>query len=267
VNTVNKSTTGVGLAFRDSLICKATSLRVTAQAVSPTAFLWTGVRTGFSATSQSVNISNADLYRVRITLSNGCIVNDSINLRNTTDTAIKARIAMTKQAFVNQQVLAVNITSVKPQTQNWVFSPGSTVISQSDSLALLKFAAVGNYQVILNNTSYNVCQSADTAKLVITTNDYPTATTPPTIIIRNITIGPNPTTGISNITVDLNRPGNITIRIFNFNGVQIFNKAITNTLSTTIKEQIDISNQPSNNNYILVIQSEGTYEVRSILKI
>ncbi len=266
VNTVNNSTAGAGLAFRDSLICKATSLRVTAQAVSPTAFLWTGVRTGFSASTQSVNISNADMYRVRITLSNGCVVNDSINLRNTADTAIKARIAMTKQAFVNQQVLAVNITSVKPQTQNWVFSPGSTVISQNDSVALLRFATVGNYQVILNNTSYNVCKSADTARIVITTNDYPSTTTPPAIIIRNITIGPNPTTGISNVTIDLNKPGNVTMRIFNFNGTQIYTRAIANTTATTIRERIDISNQPSNNTYILVVQCEGSYEVRSILK-
>ncbi|TAG14674.1 MAG: T9SS C-terminal target domain-containing protein, partial [Sphingobacteriia bacterium] len=266
VGIVNNSTAGAGLDFRDSLICKATSLRVTAQAVSPTAFLWSGVRTGFSATTQSVNISNSDMYRVRMTLSNGCVVNDSINLRNTADTAIKAKIAMTKQAFVNQQILAVNITSVKPQTQSWVFPVGSTVISQFDSLALLRFAAVGSYRVILNNTSYNVCKSTDTARVVVTTNDYPATTSPPTIIIRNITIGPNPTTGISNITVDLNRPGNITMRIFNFNGTLIYNRTFTNTNLTKITEQIDISSQPSNNTYILVVQSEGSNAVRSIFK-
>jgi hypothetical protein len=266
ISVTNNSTVGTGLLFRDSLICKATQLRVTAQAVSPVSFNWTGVRTGFTSNLQSVNISNADMYRVRITLANGCIVNDSINLRNTVDTAIRARIVMSSQAFVNQNVAIANITNPRPQTQNWVFPPGASVISQTDTMSRIRFNNTGTYQVILNNTSYNVCKSSDTARIVITSNDAPNITSSNTTILRNVTVSPNPTTGIANVSIQLNRPGRVSMRLYNFNGTLLSTKIINNTSATVLNETIDISNQPSNSTCILIVQTDISYEVRSILK-
>jgi hypothetical protein len=265
-SVVNNSTMGTGLAFKDSLICKATQLRVTAQAISPVSFNWTGVRTGFTSNLQSVNISNADMYRVRITLANGCIVNDSINLRNTVDTAIRARIVMSSQAFINQNIAIANITNPRPQTQNWVFPAGASVISQTDTISRIRFSSAGTYQVILNNTSYNVCRSSDTARIVITSNDAPNITSSNTTILRNVTVSPNPTSGIANVSIQLNRPGRVSMRLYNFNGTLLTSRIINNTNSTNLTETIDISNQPTNSTCILIVQTDISYEVRSILK-
>ena len=142
VTTVNKSTVGSGLATHDTLICKATSLIVPASANLSATYLWTSAKTGFTSTASTVNISAADVYTVKITLSNGCIVTDTINVKNTADTAIKARLSVSGHAFVNQTLVMVNITSKAPQSQNWVLPAAANIVSNTDSVVMMKFSSV-----------------------------------------------------------------------------------------------------------------------------
>ena len=266
VTTVNKSTVGSGLATHDTLICKATSLIVPASANLSATYLWTSAKTGFTSTASTVNISAADVYTVKITLSNGCIVTDTINVKNTADTAIKARLSVSGHAFVNQTMVMVNITSKAPQSQNWVLPAAANVVSNTDSVVMMKFSSVGNYLVYLRNKSYNVCSSSDTAKIVITTNDSLNVVAAIPIAIRNITIGPNPTTGVMNIGIELNQLGKTSLRIYDGSGISIYAK---NLLPTTVKftEKVDISSAPSNRTYVLVVQTKDGYEVRTIIKL
>ncbi|MDB5230104.1 MAG: hypothetical protein JWN76_909, partial [Chitinophagaceae bacterium] len=258
VTTTNRSTIGTGLGTHDTLICKATSIKITASANLSATYSWTAVKTGFTSTLSQVNLSAADLYKVRITLSNGCTVIDSINVRNTADTAIKARLSVSGHAFINQTLVLVNVTSPAPQSQNWALPAGATVMLSTDSVVMMKFASAGNYMVYLKNKSYNVCASTDSAKIVITTNDSLNVVAAIPVVVRNITIAPNPTTGIMNVGIELNQLGKTSLRIYDLYGTLAYSKNIT-PVTAKFTEKVDISAAPSNQTYLLVIQTKDGY--------
>ena len=159
----------------------------------------------------------------------------------------------------------MNLTSPTPQTQVWGIPAGAGVVSNTPNELVIRFANPGNYTLYLNNTSYNICRSSDTANIVITTNDSANVLSTNTTIIRNLTIGPNPTTGRFRINVELNRPGKTSVRIYDMNGAPVFQNIYQEPIAKFSKD-IDISSQPSQRTYVLIVQSDGGYEVRAIIK-
>ncbi|MBW0161126.1 MAG: T9SS type A sorting domain-containing protein [Sediminibacterium sp. Gen4] len=266
VTTQYLNTVGTKLSLNDTMVCKAIVVPVTVNSVETvSSYSWSSRNTGFTASTQTVNLVNQDRYTATVVLNNGCVVTDTINFRTTADTAIKARMVMSKQAFVNQQIKAVNLTSPTPQTQVWGIPAGAGVVSNTPNELVIRFANPGNYTLYLNNTSYNICRSSDTANIVITTNDSANVLSTNTTIIRNLTIGPNPTTGRFRINVELNRPGKTSVRIYDMNGAPVFQNIYQEPIAKFSKD-IDISSQPSQRTYVLIVQSDGGYEVRAIIK-
>jgi len=267
VTVVENSTLGTGLNTHDTLICKADSINIIALANSQANYSWTSASTGFVSNSAAIAISQPDLYRVKIVLINsGCIVNDSIQLTNTSDTAIKARLAVSEQAFVNQEIELINLTSPAPQTENWIIPTSATVMNQTDTSVLLTFPNTGEYMVYLTNTSYKVCSSTDSAKIIISQNDSALLSTGNKVIIEQISIGPNPSpTGLFNCTIKLNVPGKVAITIFNLSGTQVYRKVIPAGNLSSIYQRVDLSSSPVNASYVVVFQTDYGYEVRTII--
>jgi len=266
VTTQYLSTVGTKLSLNDTMVCKAIVVPVTVNSIeSVRSYSWSSANTGFTASTQTVNLVNQDRYTARVVLNNGCVITDTINFRTTADTAIKARMVMSKQAFVNQQIKAVNLTSPTPQTQVWGIPAGAGVVSNTPNELVIRFANPGTYTLQLNNTSYNICRSSDSARIVITTNDSSNVLSTNTTIIRNLTIGPNPTTGRFRINLELNRPGKASVRIYDMNGAPVFQNIYQETIAKFSKD-IDISSQPSQRTYILLVQTDGGYEIRAIIK-
>ncbi|HLD52671.1 MAG TPA: hypothetical protein VJA82_05150 [Sediminibacterium sp.] len=266
VTTQYLSTVGTRISLRDTMVCKANVIPVTVNSIEPVrSYTWISRNTGFTASTQTVGLVNQDFYSVTVVLNNGCIINDTVNFRTTADTAIKARMVVSKQAFVNQQIKAVNLTSSIPQSQQWVVPTGADVLNNTPNELVVKFANPGSYKLYLNNTSYNICRSSDTATIVITTNDSSNVASNNATIVRNLTVGPNPTSGLFKINVELNRPGKTSVRIFDLNGTSVFQNIYQESVAKFSKD-IDISTQPSQRTYVLIVQTDGGYEIRAIIK-
>lgn len=250
---------------KDTLICKATSLTVDAT-VSPLAtYAWTASAGGFTSLLPVISISTPAMYRVTITLSNGCFYLDSVNLRNTVDTAIKAKMLLTSQAYLNENVVAVNITNPSPQTSTWAIPAGAQTVSQTTSNLILKFNATGKYQVGLKTTSYNVCNSNDSGVVIISNKDTTVASTN-TVVVREVNVGPNPSTGIFNFVIKLNKSGKVSLKIYSISGSLVYNTVIPEVTGvTTINQQANITNFPKDT-YIAVVQTSDAYEVRTLIK-
>ncbi|MFC4233244.1 beta strand repeat-containing protein [Parasediminibacterium paludis] len=251
---------------KDTLICKATNFIVDATVSGTATYAWTASAGGFTSTLPKVSISNPALYRLTITLANGCFYNDSINIRNTTDTAIRAKLLVSAQGFINDNIVAVNLTSPTPQTALWVIPSGAQVVSQSTSDLILKFSNTGKYQIGLNTTSLNVCNSSDSGIVIISNKDSAVNNVSNNITIREVNVGPNPSTGIYNFMIKLNQPGKISIRIYRTNGIMTYNTIIPASVGVTnINQLIDITSAPKDT-YVAVVQSDDSYEVRTLIK-
>jgi len=251
---------------KDTLICKATNYIVDATIPSSATYAWTASSGGFTSTLAKVSITNPALYRVRITLANGCYYLDSINLRNTADTAIKAKLSVTGQGFLNDNIVAVNLTNPTPQNVFWNIPSGAQVVSQSTANIILKFANTGKYQVGLNATSYNVCSSTDSSIIIISNKDTAVNSTT-SVIVREVNVGPNPSSsGLFNFNIKLNKASKVSLRIYSTNGLLVYSAIIPESTGvTSISKLADISSSPKNT-YMAIVQTADSYEVRTLIK-
>jgi len=252
--------------LKDVLICKATSFIVDATVPSTSTYAWTSSTGGFTSILPTVSVTNPALYRVTITLQNGCFYLDSINLRNTLDTAIRAKLLVTAQAYLNDNVVAVNLTTPAPQTAVWNIPIGAQVVSQSNNNLILRFATTGRYQIGLNTTSLNVCSSRDSGIVIISNKDSAVSNTSNSVLLREVNVGPNPSSGIFNFIIKLNKQGKVSIRIFDINGVLAYSTVIPEASGiSVINKTVDISSS-LRNTYVAVVQTDGSYEQRILIK-
>ena len=275
----NSDIEGSTLNFHDSLICKATTVPVQALAIwngfrlndftkesNLVFFKWTSKSGNFIDSVPNVRLSLPDTYYVKM-FARGCLIKDSVLIRNTTDTAARARLVMTQQAFVNQPIKVLNITSQPADSFQWLLPtiPQSpTVLETSDTSIILKFSRVGSNIVGLRCISQKVCISEDYAKVVTTLNDSLNIASSRTVTIRDISIGPNPSiTGIFNAKITLNVPGVVSLRVVSLQGGTVITQLIPNG-DKVVQQKIDLSSYTSGT-YVLVLQTANGYEIRTLL--
>lgn len=252
--------------IKDTLICKATNLILNTEVNMPAKYEWTSVPSGFKSTSSTVNLTNPALYKLKILFDNGCEYFDSINLRNTIDTAILSKILLSSQAYINENVIAVNITNPTPQNIIWNYPSDAQLVSKNDTNLILKFLKIGKYQISLENRSFDVCSSKDSAIIIINNRDS-TLNSKEIVLVREVNVGPNPSTGLFNFEIYLNKPGKVSLRIYSFSGSNIYGEIIPEASGVTIiNKQVDISGYPKDT-YIAIIQTSDGYEIRKLLKI
>jgi hypothetical protein len=256
----------ISLFAKDTLICKGANFELNANIGVPAKYNWTSIPSGFKSTNSSVSLANPALYKLNITLNNGCVYYDSINVRNTNDSAIVSKILLSSQAYLDENVIAVNITNPVPQNIIWSYPTNAKLVSINDTNLILKFLNVGNYKISLETKSFGVCRSKDSANIIISDRDS-SLNNKNIVLVREVNIGPNPSTGVFNFEIYLNIPGKISLRIYSFSGTNIYNKIFNEEEGVTkIIKQVDLSGYPQDT-YIAIIQTSDGYEIRKLMKI
>lgn len=263
VTVAQAPVTGLSLtAATDTLLCKGATLAVNAQVAGNATYVWTGVN-GFTSDKSNIQVQAAGLYRVTVKQQDGCTYSDSVRLAYTAEAAIPAKMMLTSHASLNEEVVAVNLTSPAPQSQVWTIPSGATVVSRTDEKMILKFAAKGTYEVKLAAASYNVCGSRDSASVVI--DDPATVNNADKqIIVREVSAAPNPTSGAFNLYIKLNKEGKVAVRIYSFTGVLAYNAEIPAGSGTNIIYPVNLSGQVKGT-YIVVVETANSSEVRKVL--
>lgn len=258
----NPAVTGLALtANTDTLLCKGAALQVNAVVAGTATYLWSGVN-GFTSGSSGISVSNAGLYKVTVTLADGCTYKDSIRLTYTSDTAVRARMMITAHAFINEEVVAVNLTSPDPQTQAWTIPSAAQITTNTSEKLVMKFPVKGTYEVKLGATSHNVCNTRDSATVLVD------AVAPEVdnrqVLVREVSAAPNPTTGAFNLIIKLNQAGKVAVRIYSFTGILAYSAVIPGDSGTSITHPVNLSGA-TKGTYVIVVETVNSSEVRKIL--
>jgi large repetitive protein len=194
--------------------CAGGSVTLTSSA--GTSYLWSN-----GSTTQSINVSTAGNYTVRVTNASGCL------------SAVSAATAV----IVNAVPVTPNITAAGPTT---FCASGSVTLTSSAGIGYLwsngattqsiNVTASGNYTVKITNVSG--CQSAASVATVVTVNALPgiptiTADGPITFCAGgNVTLSSSPeagylwSTGATTPGINITAAGNYTVQVINASGCQ-----------------------------------------------
>jgi len=204
----------------DRVLCKGQSLDLDASIPNPnSSYLWTSPN-GFHSESAKVTLTDAGTYTVTATSPLGCSASDHITItRSNTD--IDSEFLLSSRAYVNEEVVLINVSNPLGQNTDWTIPQGVEIINQAEREITLKFPDEGTYTIGLTSIQ-GECSQYFEKNIIVEKNDNlpdPGATNSP--FIQEFTLAPNPNSGQFMLTVKLADIGSISLRIFDYKGALI----------------------------------------------
>lgn len=204
----------------DRTLCNGQTLVLDAEIVDEpgTTYNWTSTN-GFVSNQSKVELIDPGTYTVTATTPNGCIVTDTVVITRS-NLEIDAEFLLTTQAFVNEEVILVNVSNPKGKTTQW-FIPDSdaiTVNDESDDYITLNFAEKGNYTITLMQTQGDCYELFDKEIIVEENNGQYNPVNANAGFIKEFTVAPNPNNGNFDVIVKLEDAGPVSLRLFNLSG-------------------------------------------------
>ncbi|UYW01820.1 T9SS type A sorting domain-containing protein [Flavobacterium agricola] len=202
--------------------------------------------------SAKLIVNYANKYTVSAITPNGCVITDSIEV-NYSDVEIDAEFLLTTQAYVNQDVILVNVSNPKGQTTDWqVNSPEIKIVNKNNDYITLNFSKVGTYNITLRQTQGD-CYMIYNKEIIVeaNSNSYNPDNTNASFV-KEFIVAPNPNNGNFEVKVELEREAAIKLRLFTVTGqlAQAEKKSVTAT-----KHLITYNTQLSAGTYILVLET------------
>jgi hypothetical protein len=258
----NPAATNIAL-YRDTLLCKGSALTVNVTNALPATYAWTS-NNGFTSPNSIITVTAAGTYKVTVSQTGGCTYIDSIKMRLTAQEAVPAKMVLTAHGFLNEAVVAVNLTDGQAQTQTWTIPTGAQVISQSTEKLVMQFPVKGQYEVKLAVSSYDACKTRDSAIVLIDPATTGMEANPQEVLVREVLAAPNPTTGPFNLSIKLNQPGKVAVRIYSVTGLLAYSTLIPDNGSTSIIQPVNLAGQ-TKGTYVIVVETASSNEVRKIV--
>ncbi|MDH3323619.1 MAG: T9SS type A sorting domain-containing protein, partial [Flavobacteriaceae bacterium] len=223
-------------------------------------YQWTS-NNGFTSSSPIVSLKEEGIYTLTITNSNGCIATDTIFI-STTNEVISAEFLVPTQAFVGEIIVAVDVSEPVPDTVTWVFSDGTTVVSQNGDYAELKFDKIGVYTITMLATKGS-CQETLTKEIIVQPRiDFGTELDPNASFIKAFKLYPNPSNGVFKAEVELQEMAPISIKIINLSSNIISSKRIGEGQETYI---FDYNIHTAVGVYLVILETPKGSQIRKII--
>ncbi|AWX43039.1 hypothetical protein HME9304_00026 [Flagellimonas maritima] len=132
---------------------------------------------------------------------------------------IQAEFAVASQVFVNETIVAVDLSYPVPETVEWTVPETALVLKQDNDELELRFTSTGEYEVGIKVFKDN-CWSQRTKKIIVLEKDGliggETEAAGNEDRIEEFIVYPNPTTGAFTVDIKLGKVGNIGLRVFGF---------------------------------------------------
>ena len=216
---------------------------------------------GYTSTHPQVTLSKAGIYTATITTSLGCIGQDQIEIIESNAT-IDADFLITSQAFVNEDVVLVNVSSPLGEGTEWDVPDGVTIVSESNEAIILKFKETGSYEVRLRTLEGN-CYQDYTKQIVVEEPtelyDIGEAEQP---FVNKFMIHPNPNDGNFTVEIELSETADVALRLIS---LLTANVSDTRTMINKNSYLESYSVALASGAYILLLETPKGNEVRRII--
>ena len=169
---------------------------------------------GFNSTQSTIKVAKQGTYNLTVTSNNGCSFSDSVFVKVLSE-SIESEYLVASRTYKDEEIILINVSDKTNEVYEWVFPSNTTIISQNTETAIVKFAAVGTYEIGLKATNSSGCVLYDYNQLVVEENPGLPADTSNTITIKDFKIYPNPVTDSRfNVQVELSQSLPISISIY-----------------------------------------------------
>jgi len=153
-------------------------------------------------------------YILQVTNINGCLAQDTFVLALSND-LLEAEFIMPSEAFVNDTVVAIDISWPEPENTVWSFSPGIKNISSESYFEEFTFDSPGIYTISL--TSYiAMCVDSVSKQIVVLadTSNIEKSALGSNPLIKYFNVFPNPNNGEFSVEVELDYATKISVDIY-----------------------------------------------------
>ena len=248
----------------DRTLCQNQVLDLDVSVEDDTAtYLWASDN-GFSSTEPQVMLTEAGTYTVTIETPLGWSATQSISLATSTD-EINAEFAVSSQVFVDETVIAVDISFPLPEGVQWILPEEAKILKQDVDETQFSFAQPGEYELTLITTRGD-CISETSKKVLVIAKDALTETENSEVlgkVVEEFIVYPNPTSGKFTADINLTERGEASIKIFNFaNNAQMASERVRGESNYSIP--FDISGMPSGV-YAVVLETPYGTSLRKII--
>ncbi|WP_175609837.1 T9SS type A sorting domain-containing protein [Zobellia uliginosa] len=170
---------------------------------------------GFTSNEAKVSLVESGTYTVRVSTPTGCSAEGSIRV-DISPEEIDAEFAASTQVFVNETVVAVDISYPLPDKSEWILPDEATILKTDNDEAEFRFDQPGEYEIGIV-TSRGDCWAQQTKKIIVLEADATIKkenTENGKKLIDEFIVYPNPSSGEFTADVTLSERGNISIKVF-----------------------------------------------------
>ncbi|MBU3028076.1 T9SS type A sorting domain-containing protein [Zobellia galactanivorans] len=170
---------------------------------------------GFTSNEAKVSLVESGTYTVRVSTPTGCSAEGSVRV-DVSPEEIDAEFAASTQVFVNETVVAVDISYPLPDKSEWILPDEATILKTDNDEAEFRFDQPGEYEIGII-TSRGDCWAQQTKKIIVLEADATIKkenTENGKKLIDEFIVYPNPSSGEFTADVTLSERGNISIKAF-----------------------------------------------------
>lgn len=244
----------------DRTICQDQIVDLDVSFPSATKYEWTSTN-GFTSDKAKVSLTEAGIYKVKVTTDLGCIGEDEIEI-SINNAKISSEFLLSTQAYMDEEVILINTSNPLGETTKWNIPNDVTIVDENEQYITLKFKDLGTYDISLEQTQ-GECYAIYTKSIMVEKRSILTNKNATGIaFINDFIVSPNPSNGNFKVLVNLENESPVNLRLFASNGQS---SLLQKKEAGEKKYLFDFDVTLSSGIYILVLETEQQTLVKKII--
>lgn len=213
-------------------------------------YKWTSDN-GYESTSSQVVLRDAGIYTAEVTTSDGCVVEDQIEIKRL-DITIDSEFLISTQAYVGQEVMLVNVSKPKGDQTEWLLPEDLRFTEVEDDYIKLRFDEVGEYEIGLKQYQ-GACFATFYKKIIVEESaGFPIEKPITEALVKEFTVAPVPNNGEFTVHIELAKESPISLRLINHISPNLLYRG---DFSNSKKYEVPVKVNVASGVYILILET------------